>query len=125
VLQERHLYAQRQARRLDLPSNVISDYGKQSHRDSGRLVIFARAAGIEASWKSEREGRIPAAARHFDSADGYTVSLNAAPRSADSGGKETMDSEGKVTGGGGKGKTPAQSHRQLRPAQELARLPTG
>jgi len=36
--------------------------------------------------------------------NGYTVSLNAAPRSADSGGKETMDSEGKVTGGGGKGK---------------------
>jgi len=34
---------------------------------------------------------------------GYTVSLNAAPRSADSGGKETMDSEGKVTGGSGKG----------------------
>src|SRR2546429_8409129 len=36
--------------------------------------------------------------------NGYTVSLNAAPRSADSGGKETMDSEGKVTGGGGEGK---------------------
>ena len=36
--------------------------------------------------------------------NGYTVSLNAAPRSADSGGKETMDSEGKVTGGSGKGK---------------------
>jgi hypothetical protein len=36
--------------------------------------------------------------------NGYTVSLNAAPRSADSGGKETMDSEGKVTGGGDKGK---------------------
>jgi hypothetical protein len=35
---------------------------------------------------------------------GYTVDLNAAPRSADSGGKETMDSEGKVTGPGGKGK---------------------
>jgi type IV secretion system protein VirB10 len=34
---------------------------------------------------------------------GYTVNLNAAPRSADSGGKETMDSEGKVTGGGNKG----------------------
>src|SRR3989442_10481507 len=28
----------------------------------------------------------------------------AAPRSADSGGNETMDSEGKVTGGGNKGK---------------------
>src|SRR5258706_4625333 len=36
--------------------------------------------------------------------NGYTVNLNAAPRSADSGGKETMDSEGKVTGAGGKGK---------------------
>src|SRR5712675_174886 len=36
--------------------------------------------------------------------NGYTVDLNAAPRSADSGGKETMDSEGKVTGEGGKGK---------------------
>jgi hypothetical protein len=36
--------------------------------------------------------------------NGYTVDLNAAPRSADTGGKETMDSEGKVTGEGGKGK---------------------
>jgi hypothetical protein len=36
--------------------------------------------------------------------NGYTVDLNAAPRSADSGGKETMDEEGKVTGPGGKGK---------------------
>jgi hypothetical protein len=36
--------------------------------------------------------------------NGYTVDLNAAPRSADTGGKETMDSEGKVTGAGGKGK---------------------
>ena len=35
---------------------------------------------------------------------GYTVDLKAAPRSADSGGKETMDSEGKVTGGSDKGK---------------------
>lgn len=35
--------------------------------------------------------------------NGYTVDLNATPRSADSGGKETMDSEGKVTGPGGKG----------------------
>ena len=34
--------------------------------------------------------------------NGYTVDLNAAPRSADSGGKETMDSEGKVTSGGNK-----------------------
>lgn len=36
--------------------------------------------------------------------NGYTLDLNAAPRSADSGGKETMDSEGKVTGPGGKGR---------------------
>ncbi|HXY25834.1 MAG TPA: hypothetical protein VEI73_14355 [Candidatus Acidoferrum sp.] len=36
--------------------------------------------------------------------NGYTLDLNAAPRSADSGGKETMDEEGKVTGGGDKGK---------------------
>ena len=36
--------------------------------------------------------------------NGYTVDLNAVPRSADSGGKETMDQEGKVTGPGGKGK---------------------
>jgi hypothetical protein len=36
--------------------------------------------------------------------NGYTVDLNAAPRSADTGGKETMDSEGKTTGPGGKGK---------------------
>jgi hypothetical protein len=36
--------------------------------------------------------------------NGYTVDLLAAPRSADTGGKETTDSEGKVTSGGGKGK---------------------
>jgi hypothetical protein len=35
--------------------------------------------------------------------NGYTLDLRAAPRSADSGGKETMDSEGKVTGGGNTG----------------------
>jgi hypothetical protein len=35
--------------------------------------------------------------------NGYTVDLNATPRSADTGGKETMDSEGKVTSAGGKG----------------------
>jgi hypothetical protein len=35
---------------------------------------------------------------------GYTVSLIGAPRTADSGGKETTDSEGRVTGPGGKGK---------------------
>jgi hypothetical protein len=36
--------------------------------------------------------------------NGYTINLNAAPRSADSGGKETMDSEGKVSSSGGKGR---------------------
>lgn len=36
--------------------------------------------------------------------NGYTVDLLAAPRSADTGGRETTDSEGKVTGEGGKGK---------------------
>ncbi len=36
--------------------------------------------------------------------NGYTIDLRAAPRSADSGGNETTDSEGKVTGGGNKGK---------------------
>lgn len=36
--------------------------------------------------------------------NGYTINLNAAPRSADSGGKETMDPEGKVSGGSDKGK---------------------
>ena len=35
---------------------------------------------------------------------GYTVDLLAAPRSVDSGGRETTDSEGKVTGPGGKGR---------------------
>src|SRR6267154_2285988 len=35
---------------------------------------------------------------------GELLESNAAPRSADSGGKETMDPEGKVTGEGGKGK---------------------
>jgi len=36
--------------------------------------------------------------------NGYTVDLLAAPRRADTGGKETTDSEGRVTGAGGKGK---------------------
>ena len=36
--------------------------------------------------------------------NGYTVDLLAAPRSADTGGKETTDPEGKVTSAGGKGK---------------------
>jgi hypothetical protein len=36
--------------------------------------------------------------------NGYTVDLLAAPRSADTGGKETTDPEGKVSGSGGQGK---------------------
>src|SRR5438876_5615431 len=36
--------------------------------------------------------------------NGYTVNFNAAPRSADTGGKETMDSEGKISGPSDKGK---------------------
>lgn len=36
--------------------------------------------------------------------NGYTVDLLAAPRSADTGGRETTDSEGKVTGPSGKGR---------------------
>ena len=36
--------------------------------------------------------------------NGYTVNLNAIPQSADTGGKDTVDSEGKVTGPGGQGK---------------------
>ena len=36
--------------------------------------------------------------------NGYTVNFNAAPRSADTGGKETMDSEGKIQGDSSKGK---------------------
>ena len=36
--------------------------------------------------------------------NGYTVNLLAVPHRADSGGKETTDDEGKVTGPGGKGK---------------------
>lgn len=38
--------------------------------------------------------------------NGYTVNLNAAPRSADTGGRETMDPEGKINSGGGKGQDP-------------------
>ncbi|HVH69860.1 MAG TPA: hypothetical protein VNB49_01960, partial [Candidatus Dormibacteraeota bacterium] len=37
-------------------------------------------------------------------ATGYTVDLNAAPRRADSGGRETTDEEGKITGPGDKAK---------------------
>ncbi len=75
-----------------------------------RIVIpvgsYLRGALLE----SKRPGRIKGKGEFRLRLDtlifpnGYTVNLNAAPRSADSGGKETMDSEGKVTGPGGKGK---------------------
>ncbi|HEV1993077.1 MAG TPA: hypothetical protein VGR03_01990 [Candidatus Acidoferrum sp.] len=77
---------------------------------SSRIVIpvgsYLRGALLE----SKRPGRVKGRGEFRLRLDtlilpnGYTVSLNAAPRSADSGGKETMDSEGKVTGPGGKGK---------------------
>jgi hypothetical protein len=77
---------------------------------SNRVVIpvgsYLRGALLE----SKRPGRVKGRGEFRLRLDtlilpnGYTVSLNAAPRSADSGGKETMDSEGKVTGPGGKGK---------------------
>jgi hypothetical protein len=77
---------------------------------SNRIVIpvgsYLRGALLE----SKRPGRVKGRGEFRLRLDtlilpnGYTVSLNAAPRSADSGGKETMDSEGKVTGPGGKGK---------------------
>ncbi|MBZ5701927.1 MAG: TrbI/VirB10 family protein [Acidobacteriia bacterium] len=35
--------------------------------------------------------------------NGYTINLNAAPTGADTGGKEKVDSEGKIEGGGNKG----------------------
>jgi hypothetical protein len=60
--------------------------------------------------ESKRPGKVKGRGEfrmHLDTLifpNGYTVDLNATPRSADSGGKETMDSEGKVTGAGGKGK---------------------
>jgi hypothetical protein len=60
--------------------------------------------------ESKRPGKVKGRGEfrmHLDTLifpNGYTVDLNATPRSADSGGKETMDSEGKVIGAGGKGK---------------------
>jgi len=60
--------------------------------------------------ESKRPGKVKGRGEfrmHLDTLifpNGYTVDLNATPRSADSGGKETMDSEGKVVGAGGKGK---------------------
>jgi hypothetical protein len=77
---------------------------------NNRIVIpvgsYLRGELIE----SKRPGRVKGRGEfrmHLDTLifpNGYTVDLNATPRSADSGGKETMDSEGKVTGAGGKGK---------------------
>ncbi len=77
---------------------------------NNRIVIpvgsYLRGALLE----SKRPGRIKGKGEFRLRLDtlilpnGYTVNLNAAPRSADSGGKETMDPEGKVTGPGGKGK---------------------
>jgi type IV secretion system protein VirB10 len=77
---------------------------------NNRIVIpvgsYLRGALIE----SKRPGRIKGRGEFRLRLDtlilpnGYTVNLNAVPRSADSGGKDTMDSEGKVTGPGGKGK---------------------
>jgi hypothetical protein len=77
---------------------------------SNRIVVpvgsYLRGELIE----SKRPGRVKGRGEfrmRLDSLifpNGYTVDLKAAPRSADSGGKETMDSEGKVTGPGGKGK---------------------
>ena len=77
---------------------------------SNRIIIpvgsYLRGELIE----SKRPGRVKGRGEfrmHLNTLifpNGYTVDLKAAPRSADSGGKETMDSEGKVTGPGGKGK---------------------
>ena len=59
---------------------------------------------------SKRPGKIKGKGEfrlHLDTLilpNGYTINLNAAPRQADSGGKETMDEEGKVTGPSAKGK---------------------
>ncbi len=80
---------------------------------NNRIVIpvgsYIRGELLE-SKQSKRPGRVKGRGEFRMRLDtlilpnGYTVNLNAAPRSADSGGKETMDSEGKVTGAGGKGK---------------------
>src|SRR5207245_8113705 len=75
-----------------------------------RIVIpvgsYLRGALLE----SKRPGRIKGKGEFRLRLDtlilpnGYTVDLLAAPRSADTGGKETTDPEGKVSGSGGKGK---------------------
>jgi hypothetical protein len=57
--------------------------------------------------------------------NGYTVDLNATPRSADTGGKETMDSEGKVTGAGGKGQDVKPLLKRPRRVRGSAPSPTG
>src|SRR5277367_5615271 len=60
--------------------------------------------------ESKRPGKVKGRGEfrmHLDTLifpNGYTVDLNAIPRSADSGGKDTMDSEGKVTSAGSKAK---------------------
>src|SRR6267143_3906150 len=64
----------------------------------GELIDSKRPGRIK--WKCEFRLRL----NTLILPNGYTVNLNAAPRSADSGGKETMDSEGKVTGPSDKGK---------------------
>src|SRR5256886_4325995 len=91
----------------DWSSDVCSsDLITQSNRVVIPVGSYLRGELLE----SKRPGRIKGRGEFRLRLDtlilpnGYTVSLNAAPRSADSGGKETMDSEGKVTGGGGEGK---------------------
>ncbi len=74
-----------------------------------RIVIpvgsYIRGAIIE----SKRPGRIKGLGEFRLRLDtlilpnGYTISLNAAPRSADTGGHEKMDEEGKIVGGSNKG----------------------
>jgi hypothetical protein len=77
---------------------------------SNRIIIPVGSYLRGELTESKRPGRIKGRGEfrmRLDSLifpNGYTVDLKAAPRSADSGGKETMDSEGKVTGPGGKGK---------------------
>src|SRR5207237_1294486 len=100
---KRYLYAQRQAGRLGYLQTSFPI------TEGNRIVIpvgsYLRGELLE----SKRPGRVKGRGEFRLRLDtlilpnGYTVSLNAAPRSADSGGKETMDAEGKVKGPGGKG----------------------
>jgi len=77
---------------------------------SNRIIIPVGSYLRGALTESKRPGRVKGRGEFRMRLDtlifpnGYKVDLKAAPRSADSGGKETMDSEGKVTGPGGKGK---------------------